>query len=143
MASVGFTRNGVELKAERRKPSGEKHCDREPSITHRSACALPLPRIQRHWSLCRRGQDTITTKSDARHSWFLNLVFTNRDGKAVFVGVVFRFHEVHVNSKPCFCTACILSLSFRRRVQAVLDTELLRFIMRVGIDESSNFQFAQ
>jgi hypothetical protein len=61
----------------------------------------------------------------------------------VYVGVVFRFHEVHVNSEPSFCTACILSLSFRRRVQAVLDTELLRFIMRVGIDESSNFQFAQ
>jgi hypothetical protein len=27
LASVGFTPNGVELKAERRKPSGEKHCD--------------------------------------------------------------------------------------------------------------------
>ena len=35
MASVGFRRNGVELKAERRKPSGEKHCDSEnlPSLT--------------------------------------------------------------------------------------------------------------
>jgi hypothetical protein len=25
--------NGVELKAERRKPSGEKHCDDIPSLT--------------------------------------------------------------------------------------------------------------
>jgi len=35
LASVGFTRNGVESKAERRKPSGEKHCDIEnlPSLT--------------------------------------------------------------------------------------------------------------
>ena len=35
MASVGFTPNGVELKAERRKPSGEKFCDIEdtPSLT--------------------------------------------------------------------------------------------------------------
>jgi hypothetical protein len=35
LASVGFLRNGVELKAERRKPSGEKHCDIEdiPSLT--------------------------------------------------------------------------------------------------------------
>jgi hypothetical protein len=35
MASVDFTPNGVELKAERRKPSGEKHCDIEdiPSLT--------------------------------------------------------------------------------------------------------------
>ena len=35
MASVGFTRNGVESKAERRKPSVEKHCDIEnlPSLT--------------------------------------------------------------------------------------------------------------
>jgi hypothetical protein len=35
LASVGFTPNGVELKAERRKPSGEKHCDIEnlPSLT--------------------------------------------------------------------------------------------------------------
>ena len=35
MAYVGFTRNGVESKAERRKPSGEKHCDIEnlPSLT--------------------------------------------------------------------------------------------------------------
>jgi hypothetical protein len=31
----GFMPNGVELKAERRKPSGEKHCDIEdiPSLT--------------------------------------------------------------------------------------------------------------
>jgi len=27
------------------------------SITHRSACALPLTLIQRHSALCRRGQD--------------------------------------------------------------------------------------
>ena len=35
MASVGFMPNGFELKAERRKPSGEKHCDIEnlPSLT--------------------------------------------------------------------------------------------------------------
>ena len=35
MASVGFTPNGVELEAERRKPSGEKSCDIEdtPSLT--------------------------------------------------------------------------------------------------------------
>jgi hypothetical protein len=35
LASVGFMPNGVELKAERRKPSGEKHCDIEdnPSFT--------------------------------------------------------------------------------------------------------------
>jgi hypothetical protein len=35
LASAGFTPNGVELKAERRKPSGEKHCDIEdiPSLT--------------------------------------------------------------------------------------------------------------
>ena len=35
LASVGFMPNGVELKAERRKPSGEKHCDIEnlPSLT--------------------------------------------------------------------------------------------------------------
>jgi hypothetical protein len=35
LASVGFTRNSVESKAERRKPSGEKHCDIEnlPSLT--------------------------------------------------------------------------------------------------------------
>jgi len=35
LASVGFSRNGVESKAERRKPSGEKHCDIEnlPSLT--------------------------------------------------------------------------------------------------------------
>ena len=35
LASVGFRRKGVELKAERRKPSGEKHCDTEnlPSLT--------------------------------------------------------------------------------------------------------------
>jgi hypothetical protein len=35
LASVGFMANGVELKAERRKPSGEKHCDIEdiPSLT--------------------------------------------------------------------------------------------------------------
>jgi hypothetical protein len=26
LASVGFMANGVEFKAERRKPSGEKHC---------------------------------------------------------------------------------------------------------------------
>jgi hypothetical protein len=26
LASVGFMPNGVEFKAERRKPSGEKHC---------------------------------------------------------------------------------------------------------------------
>jgi hypothetical protein len=34
-SAVGFTPNGVELKAERRKPSGEKHRDIEdiPSIT--------------------------------------------------------------------------------------------------------------
>jgi hypothetical protein len=32
---VGLAPNGVELKAERRKPSGEKHCDIEdnPSFT--------------------------------------------------------------------------------------------------------------
>jgi hypothetical protein len=32
---VGFAPNGVELKAERRKPSGEKNCDIEgiPSLT--------------------------------------------------------------------------------------------------------------
>jgi hypothetical protein len=35
LPSAGFTPNGVELKAERRKPSGEKHCDIEdiPSLT--------------------------------------------------------------------------------------------------------------
>jgi hypothetical protein len=35
LASAGFTPNGVELKAERCKPSGEKHCDIEdiPSLT--------------------------------------------------------------------------------------------------------------
>ena len=35
LASVDFTPNGVELKAERRKPSGEKHGDIEdiPSLT--------------------------------------------------------------------------------------------------------------
>jgi len=35
LASVGFTRNGVESKAERRKPSAEKQCDIEnlPSLT--------------------------------------------------------------------------------------------------------------
>jgi hypothetical protein len=35
LASIDFTPNGVELKAERRKPSGEKHCDIEdiPSLT--------------------------------------------------------------------------------------------------------------
>jgi hypothetical protein len=35
LAYVGFKRNGVEFKAERRKPSGEKHCDIEnlPSLT--------------------------------------------------------------------------------------------------------------
>ena len=35
LASVGFMPNGVEFKAERRKPSGEKHCDIEdiPSLT--------------------------------------------------------------------------------------------------------------
>ena len=35
MASVGFTRNGVESKAERRKPSAEKQFDIEnlPSLT--------------------------------------------------------------------------------------------------------------
>ena len=35
LASVGFMANGVEFKAERRKPSGEKHCDIEnlPSLT--------------------------------------------------------------------------------------------------------------
>ena len=35
MASVGFMPNGVDLKAERRKPSGEQHCDIEdiPSLT--------------------------------------------------------------------------------------------------------------
>ena len=35
LVSVGFMPNGVELKAERRKPSGEKHCDIEnlPSLT--------------------------------------------------------------------------------------------------------------
>ena len=35
LASVGFLPNGVEFKAERRKPSGEKHCDIEaiPSLT--------------------------------------------------------------------------------------------------------------
>jgi hypothetical protein len=35
LASVGFMPNGVELKAERRKPSGEQHCDIEdiPSLT--------------------------------------------------------------------------------------------------------------
>ena len=35
LASVGVTANGVEFKAERRKPSGEKHCDIEnlPSLT--------------------------------------------------------------------------------------------------------------
>jgi hypothetical protein len=35
LASVGFMPNGVELKAERRKPSGEKHRDIEdiPSLT--------------------------------------------------------------------------------------------------------------
>jgi hypothetical protein len=34
-SAVGFTPNGVELKAERRKPSGEKHRDIEdiPSLT--------------------------------------------------------------------------------------------------------------
>jgi hypothetical protein len=32
LASVGFMPNGVELKAERRKPSGEKHCDIEVSV---------------------------------------------------------------------------------------------------------------
>jgi len=34
LVSVGFTRNGVESKAERRKPSVEKHCDIEnlPSL---------------------------------------------------------------------------------------------------------------
>jgi hypothetical protein len=34
-ASAGTSPNGVELKAERRKPSGEKHCDIEnlPSLT--------------------------------------------------------------------------------------------------------------
>ncbi|MCY2998587.1 MAG: hypothetical protein NT168_10810 [Planctomycetota bacterium] len=32
---MSFPSNGVELKAERRKPSGEKHCDIEdiPSLT--------------------------------------------------------------------------------------------------------------
>jgi hypothetical protein len=29
LASVAFTPKGVEIKAERRKPSGEKHCDIE------------------------------------------------------------------------------------------------------------------
>jgi hypothetical protein len=35
LASVGFVPNGVELKAERRTPSGEKHRDIEdiPSLT--------------------------------------------------------------------------------------------------------------
>jgi len=35
LVSVGFTRNGVESKAERRKPSVEKQCDIEnlPSLT--------------------------------------------------------------------------------------------------------------
>jgi hypothetical protein len=35
VASFGFRPNGVELKAERRKPSGEKLCDIEdiPSLT--------------------------------------------------------------------------------------------------------------
>jgi len=35
LVSVGLMANGVELKAERRKPSGEKHCDIEnlPSLT--------------------------------------------------------------------------------------------------------------
>ena len=35
LASVGFMPNGVELKAERRKPSGEKPCDIQdaPSLT--------------------------------------------------------------------------------------------------------------
>jgi hypothetical protein len=35
LATVGFMPNGVELKAERRKPSGEKHRDIEdiPSLT--------------------------------------------------------------------------------------------------------------
>ncbi len=34
-ASAGTSPNGIELKAERRKPSGEKHCDIEdiPSLT--------------------------------------------------------------------------------------------------------------
>jgi len=35
LGPVSFPPNGVELKAERRKPSGEKHCDIEdiPSLT--------------------------------------------------------------------------------------------------------------
>jgi hypothetical protein len=34
-ASAGTSPNGIELKEERRKPSGEKHCDIEdiPSLT--------------------------------------------------------------------------------------------------------------
>jgi hypothetical protein len=33
LASVGFMPNGVELKAERRKPSGEKHSDERGKLT--------------------------------------------------------------------------------------------------------------
>jgi hypothetical protein len=39
LASVGFTRNGVELKTERRKPSGEKHCDIENLPSHTGVLA--------------------------------------------------------------------------------------------------------
>ena len=39
LASVGFTANGVEFKAERRKPSGEKHCDIENLPSHTGVLA--------------------------------------------------------------------------------------------------------